>query len=119
MFNTGNIENHKVYYGWSIACILYLLPLIKDLRKNSVVGKILDSTFFSLKRVFPFLVVISLNYMIFTILGTYFLGGRINSDTRYRYLDVTGNELNANYQNLTWNDLTDSLVFLYTINMNN
>ena len=119
ILSTGLEENHRIYYGWAISCILYLAPLMKDLKKNFVVGKILDSTFFSLTRVFPFLVVISLNYMIFAIIGTYFLGGRINSDTPYRYLDVTGADLNANYQNLTWNDLPDSLVFLYCINLNN
>ena len=86
IISTGLEENHKVYYGWAISCILYLAPLMKDLKKNFVVGKILDSTFFSLTRVFPFLMVICLNYMIFAIVGTYFLGGRINSDTPRKYV---------------------------------
>lgn len=53
------------------------------------------------------------------MVGMSIFGGSINSGTPAQYLKYVGSELNENYEYLNWNDLVNSLVFVYTIVINN
>lgn len=109
----------EIYYIWSIASLSIIYPLYVSLKENFIFGKLMDTILYAIKRVWPFLYVIMVNYCMFAVLGCYVFGGSINSKTREVYNKLTNSSLNPNYENLNWNDLPNSFVFLYTINMNN
>lgn len=108
-----------MYFPWAMACFLVLLPILRGLRKSALVGKTMEAIIFACQRALPFVFVIIINAIMFSVVATYILGGIINSKSRERYLELAGSELPAGYEYLNWNDLLNSLVYLYSINIKN
>lgn len=72
----------------------------------------------AIKLNYPFLYVIMLNYLICGIIGGYLFGGNINSTTPEHMASV-GQPTKPEYRFHNWNDFFSSLVYLYSIQLNN
>ena len=108
-----------MFYIWSVSCLVGVVDIVHQLKRISILSKLVQIIFYALKVTYPFLFVILISFLIFAMIGMSIFGGSINSRTPALYLKYVGGELNDNYEYLNWNDLVNSLVFVYSIVINN
>ena len=112
-------HNNRMFVFWSIICVLFAVNLILYLRKVHMFRRNLQVLIQAIKNMYPFMFVVVMSYMIFAFIGMSLFGGKINSSTPEIYFRAAGSQLNRKYERLNWNDMLNSLTFLYTLQVGN
>lgn len=92
---------------------------MNHLKKVTILSQLIDIVLHSITQTYAFLFIIIMEYLIFAHIGMALFGGCISSETPSLHKERVGGDLNKYYEYLNWNDFTNSLVFLFAINMNN
>lgn len=99
---------------------LLKITSIHDLLKFSNEYKLIIETITQIVPLLGDLFIQLLLLMLFYgVLGVYFFGGLINSTTKEAYDAALGNNLQDNYEYLSFNDIPSGLLFLYSIMITN
>lgn len=118
--NQGNyFSNGQLGLLWSLLCLLEVVCFIDHLRSYSLISKMVLIIFHALNSVSPFLYVLAMVYCLFAFVGMALFGGKITSTLQEDWRAYSGGDLNRRFQYLNWNDFISSLVYLWSINMNN
>jgi hypothetical protein len=124
--NMALLGEHGEYFSndqlgllWSLLCLLEVVCFVDHLRSYSLVSKMVLIIFHALNTVSPFLYVLAMTYCLFAFVGMALFGGRITSTLQEDWRAYAGADLNRRFQYLNWNDFLSSLVYLWSINMNN
>lgn len=116
-FNLGdNTMEH--YYFWAACCFCNVLAIFNRLTQFKLINEVTSVIVLAIKLNYPFLYVIVLNYFVCANIGGYLFGGNINSTTPDRMAEV-GQATKDEYKFANWNDFLSSLVYLYSIQLNN
>ena len=116
---TIKVHISELYYVWAICSMCSAISIIYHLKKETILGSLVDIVFHSIRQTYTFIFVILIEYLIFALIGISLFGGCINSQTSFIYSERVGDSLNSNYEYLNWNDFLNSLVFLFALTMNN
>jgi hypothetical protein len=116
---TENHELQEMYYTWAISNLLQIIPIFTYLNTFSLLAKTFDIIFYSIKSTLGFLFVIVLSYFIFALIGCSLFGGDVNSKTPFVYETLTNGALNKDYEQVNFNDFLNSIVFCWTLTIDN
>lgn len=106
------------YYFWAACCFLNVVDILNHLKQFKLVSETFAIIMLALKLNYPFFYVIIIVYCIFASLGGYLFGGSISSNTPAQ-MEAVGQGTKEIYVYHNWNDFFNSMVFLYSINLNN
>jgi hypothetical protein len=67
----------------------------------------------------PFIFTLLIAYYILAVIGESIFGGKVSSDTLRLYAETIGPDLKPDYVKMNWNDHTNSLIFLYSMALDN
>ena len=106
------------YYFWSFCCFVNIFHIIDRLKQFRLISETFSIIMLAVKLNYPFFYVMLIVYCVFASLGSYIFGGCIHSDTPAQ-MDAVGHSINPLLVIHNWNDFFNSMVFLYSINLNN
>lgn len=108
-----------IYYAWCVVSLLKITS-IHDLLKFSKEYKLIIET---ITQIVPLLgdlfIQLLLLVLFYGVLGVHFFGGLINSGTKAEYKEVLGDPLEDNYEYLSFNDIPNGILLLYSILITN
>ena len=116
-FNLGNNE-FEHYYFWAVCCFCNVFAIFNHLNQFKLVSETFSIIVLAIEMNYPFLFVFLMTYMIFAVVGCFLFGGVINSKTPDRMAEI-GQATKDIYKYHNWNDYLNSLVYLYSINLQN
>ena len=106
------------YYFWSVCCFVNVIDILNHLKQFKLVAETLSILALAVRLNYPFFYVMLILYFIFAAIGEFIFGGNINSSTLGK-MDQVGQATKAIYVNHNWNDFLSSVVYVYSINLNN
>ena len=106
------------YYFWSFCCFCNIFNIINHLKQFRLISETFSIIMLALKLNYPFFYVMLIVYCVFATTGNYLFGGNINSNTPAE-MDAAGQKIHPLLVHHNWNDFFNSMVFLYSINLNN
>jgi len=112
----SEIYAHTIVFKiWAVSSIMKIISIHKILKHSSRWCSVLNG----IRQVVPMLQDLLMIYfvilLIFCIIGTYMFGGKINSKFNPTYNAKTGNDMNANWDFLNFNDTLNSFLFLFAL----
>jgi hypothetical protein len=116
-FSLGD-NDFQHYYFWSVCCFVNVIDILNHLKQFRLVSETLSILALAVRLNYPFFYVILILYLVFGAIGEFTFGGNINSDTLER-MEIVGQDTKEEYVVHNWNDLFNSVVYLYSINLNN
>lgn len=106
------------YYFWSVCCFINVIDILNHLKQFKLVSETLSILVLAVRLNYPFFYVMLILYLVFACIGEFIFGGAINSETIVKMADV-GQATKPEYVYHNWNDFLSSVVYLYSINLNN
>lgn len=106
------------YYFWAVCCFMNMIDILNHLKQFKLVSETLSILALAIRLNYPFFYVMLILYLIFASIGEFIFGGSINSNTLERMNEV-GQATKPIYVYHNWNDFLNSVVYLYSINLNN
>lgn len=111
--------NKSCYYVWCGVSLLKIASVHEILKFSSEYRLILET----ITQIVPLLgdlfIQVVLLVLFYGVVGVLFFGGRITTQTPKEYEDMVGNNMENNYEYLTFNDIPSGLLFLYSIMITN
>ena len=95
-----------------------MIAIFNHLTQFKLISETTSIIVLAIKLNYPFLYVIVMNYLVCAVIGGYLFGGNISSQSPDQMAAV-GQATKPEYRFHNWNDFTASLVFLYSIQLNN
>ncbi len=95
-----------------------VIAIFTHLTQFKLISEITSIIVLAIKLNYPFFYVILCNYLIAANIGGYIYGGNINSSTP-EHMESVGQKTKPEYRFHNWNDFLSSLVYLYSVQLNN
>ena len=111
-------NNFDHYYFWAICCMMNVLAIFNRLQKFKLIAETFSIIMLAVKMNYPFITFIVVFYMQSAIVGCYMFGGHIHSLTPDS-MSMVGQSIKREFVYQNWNDLFNSIVFLWGLNLGN
>ena len=104
---------------WSLASFSHVFGILVRLESYQNFSMIFNLFRYGLGILGPFIFTLLIAYYILAVIGESIFGGKVSSDTLRLYAETIGPDLKEDYVKMNWNDHTNSLIFLYSMALDN